>query len=263
MANLWENIPGNLINNGVELSVGASLVRNQNFSWDITLNAAYNHNILKNFTQTINTGQINGQGVSGTLGQIITNNQPIDEFYLKKFSGFDQNGNQLIAANPSFAGDPNPHWLYGGSTTLGYKHWVLTLNGGGSAGFLIYNNSATSVTNLSGLIQGRNTDENAYNSKELPTDGVAVAASTRFLEKGNFFKLRNATINYNLGNIGAYLKNANIFVSGSNLFVMTKFSGFDPEVNIDKNNAGYPSRSIEYIPYPTPRSITAGINFNL
>ena len=47
------------------------------------------------------TGQINGQGVSGTLGQIITNNQPVDEFYLKPFGGFDQKGNQIVGpANP-------------------------------------------------------------------------------------------------------------------------------------------------------------------
>ncbi|HVS95220.1 MAG TPA: SusC/RagA family TonB-linked outer membrane protein [Puia sp.] len=260
-ANQWQNLPGNLINNGLEFSIGANIVKTENFTWDLTFNAAYNHNVLKNFTQTINTGQINGQGVSGTLGQIITNNYPIDEFYLKKFTGFDQNGNQQIAASPTYEGDPNPHWLYGGSTTLGYKHWMLTINGGGSGGFFIYNNTATSVTNISGIVQGRNIDKNAYNSKEMPSSGVA--ASTRFLESGNFFKLRNATLNYSLGNIGAYLKNANVFVSGTNLFVLTKFSGFDPEVNIDKNNGGYPSRSIEYIPYPTPRSITVGLNFNL
>ena len=268
LANEWLNIPGNLINNGVEFSIGAALVRGQKFSWDVTFNMAYNHNILKKFyaagTETptvINTGQINGQGVSGTLGQIITNNQPIDEFYLKQFQGFDQNGNQLVAANPGFAGDPNPHTLYGGSTTLSYSKFTLMLNGGGSGGFLIYNNTATSVTNISGIAQGRDIDKRAYDSKEMPSSGVA--ASTRFLEHGNFFKLRNATISYNLGSLGQYLKNVNFYVAGSNLFVITKFSGFDPEVNIDKNNGGYPSRSIEYIPYPTPRSITAGLTFTL
>jgi TonB-dependent starch-binding outer membrane protein SusC len=270
LANEWLNIPGHLMNTGFEFSAGATLVKTAKFSWDLSFNFAYNHNILKKFyaagteiPTVINTGQINGQGVSGTLGQIITNNQPVDEFFLKKFTGFDQTGSQQIGATAGFAGDPNPHTLFGGSTTLTYSKFVLTINGGGSGGFLIYNNTATSVTNLSGLIQGRNTDRNAFNSQEKPTDGVAVAASTRFLEPGNFFKLRNATLRYNLGNAGSYLKNVSIFVSGSNLFVITKFSGFDPEVNIDKNNGGYPSRSIEYIPYPTPRSIVAGLNFTL
>jgi iron complex outermembrane receptor protein len=47
------------------------------------------------------------------------------------------------------------------------------------------------------------------------------------------------------------------------LFVTTKFTGFDPEVNIDKSQNAYPSRSIEYVPYPTPRAITFGVNFSL
>lgn len=266
-ATLWLNLPGHLINNGVELSLNAGIVEGKDFSWDMTGNVAYNHNVIHDFyapgshnTLTIQTGQINGQGVSGTLGQIITNNKPIDEFWLKTFQGYDQNGLQQVSADPTYAGDPNPHWLFGGSTTLRLKKASLVINGGGSAGFKIYNNTATSVTNLSGLAQGRNVDKKALNSGESTASGVA--ASSRFLENGTFFKLRNATFNYNVGNI-SYFRNLNVYVSGSNLFVITKFTGFDPEVNIDKSQNGYPSRSIEYIPYPTPRSIVVGVNFSL
>ncbi|MEO7530700.1 MAG: hypothetical protein ABIS69_04790, partial [Sediminibacterium sp.] len=81
--------------------------------------------------------------------------------------------------------------------------------------------------------------------------------------KGDYMKLRNATLRYNIGNAGKYIKNLSAFVSGTNLFVITKFTGFDPEVNIDKSNNSYPSRSIEYVPYPTPRTISFGFNFNL
>jgi iron complex outermembrane receptor protein len=266
-ANYYVNLPGHLINNGIEVSLGGRIVEQRDFSWDLTFNFAYNHGILRDFyapgtknVLAINTGQINGQGVSGTLGQIITNNQAVDEFYLKPFEGFDQNGNQIIGANPEFAGDPNPKTLFGGSTTLRYKKFTLNINGGGSGGFLIYNNTATSVSNLSGIAQGRNVDKNAVASAEMPSSGVG--ASQRFLEKGNFFKLRNASITYNIGNVGS-IKNLSVYVSGSNLFIITKFSGFDPEVNIDKQNNNYPSRSIEYIPYPTPRSLQAGVNFSL
>jgi iron complex outermembrane receptor protein len=144
---------------------------------------------------------------------------------------------------------------------LRYKKFELVLNGGGATGYLVYNNTATSVTNIAGILQGRNIDLAAYNSAEKASSGVA--ASTRFLEKGNFFKLRNASLNYNVGSVGKYIKNLTAFVSGSNLFVLTKFTGFDPEVNIDKSNGGYPSKSIEYIPYPTSRSITIGVNLSL
>ena len=132
---------------------------------------------------------------------------------------------------------------------------------GGASGFLLYNNTATSVTNIAGIAQGRNIDKAAYNSPEGIASGVG--ASTRFLEKGDYIKLRNITARYNLGSAGKYIKNLSAFVSGSNLFVITKFTGFDPEVNIDKSNNSYPSRSIEYVPYPTPRTISFGFNFSL
>ena len=260
------NLPANLMNSGVEVSLGVNLVDKKNFSWDVSGNFSYNKNLLKNFTQNgqdiqILTGQVNGQGVSGTLAQVITNNQPVNEFYLKKFGGFDAKGNQIIAANPTFAGDPNAKTNYGINTTLRYKKITLSINGGGQGGFVIYNNTGTSVTNISGIANGRNIDKLAYNSTETVTS--AVGASTRFLESGNFFKIRNASLSYHVGNAGKYIKNVNAFVTGNNLLVFTKFSGFDPEVNIDKSNNNYPSRSIEYIPYPTGRTVSVGLNFSL
>jgi iron complex outermembrane receptor protein len=180
---------------------------------------------------------------------------------LKAFGGFDASGNQIIGANPAFAGNPNPQDIYGLSSTLKYKKLTFVFNVGGAGGFLIYNNTGTSVTNISGIANGRNIDRLAYNSAEKPSS--PVGASTRFLEKGNFFKLRNVSFTYDIGNAGKYVKNLSAFVSASNLFVMTKFSGFDPEVNIDKSSNSYPSRSIEYIPYPTARVISFGLKFSL
>ena len=108
---------------------------------------------------------------------------------------------------------------------------------------------------------GKNVSAAAIGSEEAIN--ASVAATTRYLESGNYYKLRNATFSYAVGDIGKYIKNLNAFVSGTNIFVITDFTGFDPEVNIDKSNGGYPSRSIEYIPYPTPRIITFGLNFSL
>ena len=83
------------------------------------------------------------------------------------------------------------------------------------------------------------------------------------MEKGNFFKLRNVSLNYTVGNLLSYVKGLNVFVNASNLFVITKFSGFDPEVNVDKAQGGVASRSIEYIPYPTARAFSFGFRFTL
>jgi len=182
-------------------------------------------------------------------------------YYLKHFTGYDASGNQVLSANPAFAGDPNPHSFYGISTTLRYKKFDLILNGGGSGGFLIYNNTATGITNVYNMTKGLNIDKNALNSIESPSS--AAAASDRFLEKGNYFKLRNATVRYRVGALGKYVKNLTAYITGNNLLVITKFSGFDPEVSIDKSNNNYPSRSMEYAPYPTSRTIVFGLNFSL
>lgn len=256
------NLPANLINTGIEFAIGADIIENKQFSWDAGFNIAYNKNKLKNFNQaTILTGKIDGQGVSGTLGQVITNDQPVNEFYLKKFNGFDKDGIQMIEDNPSYAGDPNPHVILGFTNTLRLNKLSLSLNASGAFGYMIYNNTYNTITNISNIGKGQNIARSALNSDESITDGVV--ASSRYLEKGDYLKLRNATLMYSLGNIGNYIKNLNVYVSGTNLFVITKFTGFDPEVNVDKNNNNYPSRSIEYIPYPTPRIITFGINLGL
>ncbi|PZX62364.1 iron complex outermembrane receptor protein [Hydrotalea sandarakina] len=267
-ATYWINLPGHILNKGFEFSLGAVVVDKKDFGWNVNFNMAYNKNKLTDFyapgTTTplqILTGQITGQGVSGTLAQIMTNNQPIDAFYLKPFGGFDANGNQIIGANPIIAGNPNPTTVYGVGTDIRYKKFTLTINGGGQGGYLIYSNTATNITNISGIVGGRNIDKAAFNSPEAVTS--AVGASTRFLQSGNFFKLRNATINYQIGNVGKYIKNMSAFVTGNNLFVITKFTGFDPEVNTDHSNAGYPSLSIEYLPYPTQRTVSFGVNFSL
>ncbi len=265
----WINFPNaTLTNDGFEIALGATIVDTKNFTWDVAGNFAHNHNVIENFNNTEGgapiqekTGEIDGQGVSGTLSQVIENGYPVNEWFLKPFKGFDQNGNQIYGDNPVHEGNPNPTVLAGFSTTLRWMKFTLGVNMGGSFGYLIYNNTATAVTNIAGIAQGRNIDLKAYNSAEKP--GSPVAANSRFLESGNYWKLRNATLRYNFGNAGKYFKNISAYISGSNLFVITKFSGFDPEVNIDKSSGGFPSRSVEYIPYPTPRTITLGLNFSL
>jgi TonB-linked SusC/RagA family outer membrane protein len=268
-ATAWTNLKNaTLTNDGIEVALGATIVDTKNFTWDVSGNFAHNHNVINNFNNSVGgaplqiiTGEIDGQGVSGTLGQIITNGYPVNEWYLKPFQGFDQNGNQTYGGTPVYSGNPNPTVLAGFSTTLRWTKFTLGINMGGSFGYMILNNTAISVTNIAGIAQGRNIDLKAYNSLEKP--GSPVAANSRFLESGNYWKLRNATLRYNFGNAGKYFKNISAYVSGNNLFVITKFSGFDPEVNIDKGSGGYPSRSVEYIPYPTPRTITLGLNFSL
>jgi len=261
-SNYFINLPANLVNKGFEIAVGATIVQGPKFTWDLNLNLAFNTNQIINYNQAlVKTGELNGNGLSDAFAQAITNNQPVDVYYLKKFGGFDQAGQQIIAPAPSFTGDPNPSTLVGFSTTLKYEKLSLIINGSGAYGFYIYNNTANAVTNIFSLGKGQNVAANSINTGESVSSGAA--ASTRYQEKGDYFKLRNLTINYSVGTVAKAVKNLNIFVSASNLFEISSYDGFDAEVNVDKSINSFPSRNIDYLGYPTPRIISFGLNFGL
>ncbi|HVK97013.1 MAG TPA: SusC/RagA family TonB-linked outer membrane protein, partial [Flavisolibacter sp.] len=67
----WVNLPGQVLNSGVELALNTSLVRNQSFSWDFGINATYLKNRLKDFGVSLETGEINGQGLSEVRSQLF------------------------------------------------------------------------------------------------------------------------------------------------------------------------------------------------
>lgn len=257
-----------VINHGFEVSVGAAIIEQKDLIWNIQANGTFIQNkfesddpSLKAAPYVKNTGALHGQGTSGAYAQVIAVGQPVDVFYLQTFKGFDQNGQAQYDDNYSFAGNPNPTALVGFSTDVTYKGWTLLINMHGSFGNKIYNNTAMSVLNISNIIGGRNIASNLIGNGEATSN--AIRTSTRFLESGNYMKMGNLTVSYKFGNVGKYVKNANIYLSGSNLFTITNYNGFDPEVNIDKNIGGIPSLGIDYIGYPTSRVITLGVNFSL
>jgi iron complex outermembrane receptor protein len=118
-----------------------------------------------------------------------------------------------------------------------------------------------SVLNISNIIGGRNIASDLIGNGESTSN--PITPSTRFLESGDYLKLGNATITYRLGDIGRFIRNASIYLSGNNLFVVSNYKGFDPEVNIDKTLNGIPSLGIDYIGYPTARTYLLGVNFQL
>ena len=132
----------------------------------------------------------------------------------------------------------------------------------GNFGQYIYNNTAASVLGI-GNLGNRNIAKALIGTGIKEALSNAPAPSTRNLEKGDYIKMTNATLSYKVGNIGKSLRNVNISLTGQNLFVITKYTGFDPEVNTDGGVDGIPSLGIEYIPYPSARTFTLGINFSL
>jgi iron complex outermembrane receptor protein len=224
-------------------------------------------NNVTGLSGSINTGALDGQGITGSTVQVIRNGLPINAFVTRQFLGFDKttglaqytgDGDLLF-----YAGSPNPSTLLGFTTSVSYKKLTFTANMNGALGQLIYNNTLNNVINVGSINNGKNIALSVYENPVKESFANPVTASSRFLEKGDYFKLANATLAYNVGNIGKIFKGVSVYVTGQNLFVITGFTGFDPEVNVDKNVNGVPSVGIEYIPYPSARTVTFGVNFSL
>ena len=96
------------------------------------------------------------------------------------------------------------------------------------------------MINVGSINNGKNIAYSVFTDPIKESFANPVTASSRFLENGNYLKLTNATLSYALGKIGNTFSGVNIYVTGQNLFVITKFNGFDPEVNVNKSQNGVP-----------------------
>ncbi len=283
----WSNFDDEIINSGVEIGLNIKAISQEDFSLDVGGNISFLTNEIEGKDAFLNfgtpTGSASGQGLSGENLQLLYDGQPLYAFYLPVFLGFDANGTPQYAdtngdgvvdtnfdqpggqSDRAFVGDPNPNINVGLYLRADYKNWDFIANGYGAYGHEIYNNTANALFSASALSRGENVISSVVNNGEDP--GSSPIVSTRFLESGDFFRLSNASIGYTisgekLGKVGKYLSNARLAITGQNLFIITPYSGFDPEVNTNKQVNGVPSFGIEYSGYPRARSFSLGLNLN-
>jgi iron complex outermembrane receptor protein len=261
----WANLDGKIINKGVELSLVSAIVRNEKVDVGFNANATFIRNEVKDLVGAdIPTGAVNGQGLTGALSQLITNGYPINAFFLPRYNGLNDQGLSNDFGATSYGGSPNPRTLLGLGLNARYGKLSLVANMTGVFGQYVYNNTLNAVGAVGGIGAGKNIALSTFENGVKEATGNPSAASTRYLEKGDFMKLSNLTLAYGLGDFGSVFKGARVYVTGQNLFVITDYDGFDPEVNTVKTNANQvPSVGIDYLPYPSARTFTFGVNFSL
>jgi len=265
---IWVNLPGNVVNSGVEIVINAGIIQKKDLSWTLGTNLSFLDNSFEGIEGYYETGGLHGQGISGARAQRLVSGQPLNVYYLAVFQGIDKTTGQALyqggdpASNKFYVGSPNPTALVGITTELAYKKFTLTVAGNGTYGHYIYNNTANTVLPIGNL--GTRNIAKALVETDIKEDASnPITPSTRYLEKGNYFKLANATLSYNVGKLSNTFRNLNISFTAQNLFIITNFTGFDPEVNTDKSVGGIPSLGIEYTPYPTSRTFLLGVSLQL
>ena len=271
----WLNLPGKVVNRGVELGLTIGLVQKKAFNWELIYNATFLDNEVKDFgSRNVVTGDMNGPGLTGAYVQVIRSDASLGSFYLPRFTGFDAQGfNQFEGENaPSYIiGSNIPKFSSGLTNNFTFGKFNANLFINAATGFYVYNETKNAYFVKGALFRGRNVDYEAATSSENPANTAPV--STRFLEKGDFIRLANASLGYtfDVTNMKPF-KTLRLTVSGQNLVLLTKYSGLDPEVSTNKARLpsgstastspqeGIPSRGIDYGAYPNPRTFTFSIN---
>ncbi len=259
-SNWFINLEGFVINKGWEFSVNYKVIKSKRFNWDVNYNMTLVKNELRELPVSVITGGVSGQGLSGAYAQTFSNGEPLFTWSMPVYQGFDGNGNARYekGAQNQLVGTAIPDFYAGLTNNFSLGNWSLSVFMNAVAGFKVYNNTANALFLKGSLRNGRNVTNEAGKSSENPFNPGSV--STRFLEKGDFIRLSNINLSYAFNLKGNTIRALSVFVSGQNLALFTKYSGIDPEVNVDKSINGVPSRGFDYTQYPRPRIVTLGVN---
>jgi TonB-dependent starch-binding outer membrane protein SusC len=271
---------GRVNNKGIELSVSSQNVAKKNFTWSTSFNIAFNKNEIIDIASEKYTigddpiryvGGVPGQGLSGENITKLKKGIPLGTFFLYKHLGHDQygnnyfqdkNGNAVLSSQLNGLTDQDdsygsaiPKATMGLSNTFTYKKLDFSVFLRGAFGHKIMNGIALNLDRPLEINQ-INVSKRALEYKS----GDQPRPSTKYLEDGDFVRIDNVSIGYNIGNIPAlkYVKSARLFINIQNLATFTKYTGIDPELNL-----GGLAPGLDMGIYPRTRTISVGLNINL
>ena len=261
LTNLLLTNVGDMRNRGIEFNMGVEAIKNENFSWEFNLNATHYKSEITNLASTsVLTGGISG-GTGSTIQVHAEGYQP-NAFYVyqqvynqqgKPIEGVyvDRNGDGIINSGDLYQyKSPAPELLLGFSSRFTYKKWDLGFTMRASFGNYVYNNQASQFGNLSG-IKANNYLQNIHTSYLDTQFDTPQFFSDYYVENGSFLRMDNINIGYNFPSFINENSKLRVFGSVQNAFLITNYSGLDPEVfnGIDNNL------------YQRPRVYSIGLNF--
>lgn len=263
---------GEMSNKGIEISLNVTPVKTADFAWTSNINLSHNKNVIEKLTNKLFVGgdsvritQPDGGGQTGSTLQILKEGKPIGQFFTLEYAGKNADGvSQYVAAdgslttNPAigvdyhYMGSPQPKLLLGWTNDFRYKNFDLNIFIRGVFGNKIFNATRADLFRPATAASANILVDVA---NELPTDLNSYKYSSRFIENGSYVRLDNATLGYNFKDLGNYVKNLRIYTSVSNLFVITKYTGIDPEIEQGGVAPGVDSNNF----YPKTRTVLFGV----
>jgi iron complex outermembrane receptor protein len=258
---------GNLESKGVEFVLNTTPVKTKNVTWDFGFNVAYNEDKITNLgpSKAIPQSGISG-GTGNQIGIFDVGYAPFtfnvyQQIYDSKTSKLveglyaDRNRDGAVDAKDLYYyKKPAPDVLLGVSTQLIYNKWVLGLAAHGAFGNYLYNNFNSNSAELRSIKNPINFIGNA-GTNYLSTSFVNNQyLSDYYIENASYLRLDNINIGFNAGKVFGNKVSLRVNASVQNVFVITKYSGLDPE-NSDPHG-------VDNNIYPRPRIFSLGCNLD-
>ena len=256
---------GDLQVNGVEFTINADILQSEEYNWNVNFNATYLDREIKELAlnQNITTGGISGG--TGNFIQLFSEGFAPNSFYVYK-QLYDNTGEPIEGAYADVNGDgilnsqdrylkenPQADVNLGFQSNFNYKNFDLAFNLRASIGNYVYNNVNSSLAQYS-LIADQsvlgNIPTTVTNTNFLNTSDVIL--SDLYLENASFLRMDNITLGYTFKQpLKKFASNSiRIWAGMQNAFIITNYSGLDPEV----------FNGIDNTIYPRPRTILVGAN---
>ena len=295
-SNILQN-SGSVQNQGLELGLNTVNVDAGKFTWNTNLNFSLNRNKVLDLNGEYEryVGQSSTSVFPGATGatSVLRIGQPIGSFYGYQFLGIwqtqqeidasgittrvrpgdpryaDLNGDNKIDANDrTIIGQAQPKFIYGITNNFTYGPVALSLFIQGVQGDDVLNlnryelESGFSTTNKLATVVDRWTGPGTSNT--IPKANSVVRRSTGIVsdvvEDGSFARLKTATVTYTIpvpAGFSKTVKTASVYVTGQNLITLTKYTGYDPEVNSFGNSNL--SLNTDYNAFPSTRMFILGV----
>lgn len=274
-ATTWSNIKDmKITNKGLEIELDYNHKTKTGWSWNIGGNATFiKNNVSGSPASIIPSGSAQGSGLTGATINGYINGQPIGTFFLKEWTGFDAagistfrdlDGDGVITDKDRVAaGTALPNFMYSLYGGVRIKGFDFNVNFNGVSGNKVYDNTSNSNFYKLKLSKNVNVTPEAFaDTRESVNNSAPV--STRYLYDAAFLRLNNLSIGYTFNTnklgIGKWVSSMRLSATGQNLFVITKYKGFDPEVNTDRAIESAYSYGIDYLSYPKARNFIIGLN---
>lgn len=268
---------GEMSNKGLEFYISSQNFKKTQFQWDTDFNISFNRNKLTKLG--LNKVYYYGETYeTKEMAVVLKEGLPLGTFFGYISEGVDPETGDIIYRDLNNNGtiDPGdrttigcaqPDFIYGMTNTFSYKGFNLSLFIQGSYGNDIFN---ASRIDTEGMMDFRNQSVNVLDRwkrpgmiTDIPRAGNIenVHNSTRFVEDGSYLRLKTATLSYDFNKKWLdkiHLSRLQIYVTGQNLLTLTKYTGYDPEVNAYGQNAV--AQGVDYGTYPQSKAIIFGLN---